>query len=72
MDSTVIKNTIDVSLIFEKDTNGKQECTGMLTPIMQDTLTSASLQQVCLHIVPNTSELVLDFTVYLRFVNNRR
>ena len=39
-----IKETIDVGLVFEKDTNGKQELPGMLTMIMQETLTSTGLR----------------------------
>jgi len=40
---------------------------GMLTMIMQETLTTMG----CLHIIPSIGELELDFTVYCRFVDNR-
>jgi len=45
-----IKCTIDVGLVFEKDTICKQECIRMSILIMQETSTSASQKQgMCLH-----------------------
>jgi len=63
-----IEGTINVELVFEKNTNRAQECTGYDDSNMHETLTH---DRACLHIVPSTSELALDFTVYYRFVDNR-
>ena len=39
-----IKGIIDVGLVFEKDSTGKQDCIGYVDSIMLVTLTSAGLQ----------------------------
>jgi len=49
----------------------------MLTLIMQETLINADLHRdtpicdgICLHIIPSSGELGLDFIIYCRFVDN--
>jgi len=58
-------------LIFEKDTNDKQEYIGYVDfDYAGDLDKCRSTMGVCLHIVPSTGELAIDFTMYCRFVDN--
>ena len=72
VDSMYIKCTIDVGLVFKKNTNGKKECTEYVDFNYAGNFDKRqSTTGYCLHIVPNTGELALDFTVYCRFFDNR-
>ena len=44
---------------------------GLLTSIMQEILTSTVYDGVCLHNVPSTGELALNFLVYICFADNK-
>ena len=59
-----INGTIDVRLVFEKDSTSKQECIGYVDSNYVGDLTNTGLQRVCVYTVSSTSELALYSTVY--------
>ena len=66
-----IKGTVDVGLVFERNTRGKQLCTGYIDSNTLEILTSAGQQWICVHVVSGTRELVLYFIVYCDIIHNR-
>jgi len=66
-----IKDTVDVRLVFEKDTNDKQDCMGYVnSDYVGDLDKRRSTTSMSSHI-PSTDELALDFVIYCSFVDNK-
>ena len=63
-----IKGSIDVGLVFEKDTAGNKECLEMSIPLRWRPGQPPVYNGVCVHIIPSMGKLTLYSTVYCRFV----
>ena len=67
-----IKGTIDVGLVFEKDSMGKQECIGYVdSDYAGDLDKRRSTTGYVFTFSQGTSELALHTAVYRRFVDHR-